>query len=46
MGDKDRERNNIFDEYFVYLQSNIHLSDPKTWASAKYLFMVLKGYES
>ena len=44
LGDKDRVRNNILDEYFAYLQSYMHLSDPETWAEAKYLFMVLKGY--
>ena len=45
MGDDDRERD-IFYKYFVYLQNYKHLSVPKTWTEAKYLFMVLKRYES
>ena len=46
MGDKDRERDNIFDEYFVYLQNYMYLLDPNTWAEVKYMFMLLKRYES
>ena len=45
MGDEERERDNFY-EYFVYLQNYMHLPDPKTWVEAKYLFMVLKRYES
>ena len=46
MGDRDRERDNIFDEYFVYLQNYMYLLDTKTWAEVKYMFMLLKRYES